>query len=79
MLKGKLSAARTQEIMNKMNSSSEFDRLEDKVNLAMDTANAVAELHSSFEDDMTELTTTYDDDTDVDSELEALKISLRKQ
>ena len=78
MLKGKLSAARTQEIMNKMNSSAEFDRLEDKVNLAMDTANAVAELNSSFDDDMTELTKSYDDDTDVDSELEALKRSLRE-
>lgn len=79
MLKGELSVAKTQETMNIMKSSTELDTMEDKVNLAMDTANAVAELNSTFDDVFINRTTTYmNEDTNIDNELQVLKESIKK-
>ncbi len=80
LLKGKLSAAKTQELINKMNSSTASKTLDNQVNLAMDTANAGAELNSTFDHDFEEAMTTYNDPvTNIDSELEALKESIKKK
>ena len=68
MLKGKMSVAKTQERINKMGSSvvdanrsiSAFDRMEDKVNRALDEANAMAELNKGPKDDIKDLAAKYD-------------------
>lgn len=89
LLKGKMSAARTQERINSMNTSaaggssmSTFERMEEKVNRAADTANAMAELNSP-KDDMDDLMAKYTDgsgsDPSIDAELEALKRSLKEK
>ncbi len=82
MLKGKMSVAKTQERINKMGSSvvdanrsiSAFDRMEDKVNRALDEANAMAELNRGPKDDIKDLAAKYDSkDSDIEDELAALK------
>ena len=51
-----------------------FGRMEDKVNRALDHANAMAELNASPKDDIDELTAKYDSNqSSVDDELAALK------
>lgn len=88
MLKGKMAVAKTQERINKIGSSvtdantsiSAFERMEDKVNRALDEANAMAELNKSPKDDIKDLTAKYDDaSTDVEDELEKLKAKLKTQ
>lgn len=87
MLKGKMAVARTQDKMNKIGSSydsanrsiSAFDRMEEKVNRALDEANAMAELNAGKKDDISDLTAKYDNtDTNIDDELEALKAKLKE-
>ena len=86
MLKGKMAVAKTQERINKIGSSmnsanksiSAFDRMEEKVNKAFDEANAMAELNASPKDDIKDLTAKYDNDTNVEDELAALKAKLNK-
>ena len=87
MLKGKMAVAKTQDRINKIGSSvtdantsiSAFERMEDKVNKALDEANAMAELNKSPKDDIKDLAAKYDDDmdTDVEDELEKLKAKLK--
>lgn len=84
MLKSKAAVARTQERMNKMGSSvtganasmSAFTRMEEKVERALDEANAMAELNMAPKDDIEELTAKYDRKPDVEDELTALKKQL---
>jgi len=87
MLKGKMAVAKTQDRINKIGSSvtdantsiSAFERMEDKVNKALDEANAMAELNKTPKDDIEDLAAKYDDNTntDVDDELEKLKAKLK--
>ncbi|NMB07711.1 MAG: PspA/IM30 family protein [Tissierellia bacterium] len=89
MLKGKMAVAKTQERINKIGSSvtdastsiSAFERMEDKVNKALDEANAMAELNKTPKDDIKDLAAKYDDttNTDVENELERLKAKLKNQ
>ncbi|SHJ64789.1 phage shock protein A (PspA) family protein [Geosporobacter subterraneus DSM 17957] len=86
MIKGKLAVAKTQERMNRISSSvnstnnslSAFDRMEEKANLALDKANAMADLSAGTKDDIKNLKEKYDNAANIDSELEALKASLKK-
>lgn len=86
MLKAKWSVAKTQQRINKLGtpdqSMSAFDRMEDKVNRALDEANAMAELNAEHKDDLTELAAKYDEPTkssDVDDELAALKEKMKNK
>ena len=89
MLKGKMAVAKTQDKINKIGSSvdsantsiSAFERMEDKVNKALDEANAMAELNKSPKDDIKDLTAKYDNttNTDVEDELEKLKAKMKTQ
>lgn len=86
MIKGKLAVAKTQERINRISSSvnsannslSAFDRMEEKANLALDKANAMADLSAGPKDDIRDLKEKYDKAANIDSELEALKASLKK-
>lgn len=87
MIKGKLAVAKTQERINKMESSvtssnnsiASFKKYEDMADKALDKANAMAELnHSSNEQNIEDLTKKYASDSAVDDELAALKASLNK-
>ncbi|MEK5391057.1 PspA/IM30 family protein [Margalitia sp. FSL K6-0131] len=86
MLKAKWSVAKTQERINKLgasasssgNSISAFDRMEEKVNRALDEANAMAELNTGPKDDIEDLTAKYDNtNIAVEDELSALKEKLK--
>lgn len=86
MLKAKWSVAKTQERMNKLGSSvtksggsiSAFERMEEKVNRALDEANAMAELNAGPKDEIADLTAKYDSNSsEVDAELEALKARMK--
>ncbi|MFO1446199.1 PspA/IM30 family protein [Bacillus sp. Bva_UNVM-123] len=87
MLKGKMAVARTQERVNKIGSSltgashsmSAFGRMEEKVNRALDEANAMAELNTPPQDDMKDLTAKYDKRSDVEDELAALKEKIKNK
>ncbi|MGO4889903.1 PspA/IM30 family protein [Anaerobacillus sp. MEB173] len=90
MIKGKLSVAKTQERINRIqssvgsanNSKSAFDRIEEKANQAMDRANAMSELNSPPKDNMNDLMAKYNNsntDSGIDDELAALKESLQKK
>ncbi|WP_339161312.1 PspA/IM30 family protein [Siminovitchia sp. FSL W7-1587] len=87
MLKSKAAVARTQERMNKMGSSvtganasmAAFGRMEEKVERALDEANAMAELNMAPKDDIEELTAKYDRKPDVEDELTALKKQLENK
>lgn len=88
MLKGKMSVAKTQERINKMGSSvvdanrsiSAFDRMEDKVNRALDEANAMAELNKGPKDDIKDLAAKYESkDSDIEDELAALKEKIKNK
>ncbi|MFC0302259.1 PspA/IM30 family protein [Virgibacillus soli] len=85
MLKGKAAVAKTQQRINKIGSSisgagqsiSEFGRMEEKVNKALDEARAMAELNSGPQDDIKDLTAKYGGSSvNVDGELAALKAQL---
>lgn len=86
-IKGKMAVAKTQERINKMNSSfdasndsiSAFERMEAKANQALDRANAMAELNQKPVDEAEALTKKYDTAAaSVDDELAKLKESLQK-
>lgn len=87
MLKGKAAVAKTQQRMNDLGSSlsganstkSAFDRMEDKINQSLDEANAMAELNKESEDDIEKLASKYQENTDVDSELAALKLQVQEK
>ncbi|WP_039076061.1 PspA/IM30 family protein [Bacillus sp. MSP13] len=86
MIKAKWAVAKTQERMNKLGTSvsitsqsmSAFGRMEDKVNQALDQANAMAELNSAPQDDIADLTAKYETagSSQVDDELAALKAKM---
>ncbi|MCY7919247.1 PspA/IM30 family protein [Bacillus vallismortis] len=86
MIKAKWAVAKTQERMNKLGASasstsqsmSAFGRMEDKVNQALDQANAMAELNSAPQDDIADLAAKYDTagSSQVDDELAALKAKM---
>lgn len=86
MLKAKWSVAKTQQRLNQIgssvidanNTSSAFGRMEDKINRALDEANAMAELNKKPEDDLDELADKYEQKTSVDDELAALKAKLKQ-
>lgn len=86
MIKGKAAMAKTKERMNKMTSSmngasyslSSFDKMEEKVNRALDEANAMEELNKGPEDDIENLTAKYESSVDVDDELAALREQLKQ-
>lgn len=88
-LKAKWSVAKTQQRINKIGSStasagqsiSAFDRMEDKVNRAIDEANAMAELNSGPKDEIADLAAKYDKapSADIDNELAALKARLQNK
>lgn len=91
VIKSKLAAAHAQERINKIGSSigdaansiSAFERMEAKANMALDQANAMAELNTSSEQaDLKELEKKYGTASSsanlVDDELAALKASLGK-
>ncbi len=87
MIKGKLAVAKTQERINKMESSvssandsiASFKKYEEMANKALDRANAMAELNnSSAEQTIEDLKEKYSSDTSIDDELAALKASLAK-
>ncbi len=81
MLKGKMAVAKTQERVNKIGTSvtganqsiSAFGRMEEKVNRALDEANAMAELNKDPQDDIKDLTAKYENHSGIDDELAALK------
>ncbi|MCY7892470.1 PspA/IM30 family protein [Bacillus vallismortis] len=86
MIKAKWAVAKTQERMNKLGASasstsqsmSAFGRMEDKVNQALDQANAMTELNSAPQDDIADLAAKYDTagSSQVDDELAALKAKM---
>jgi len=82
VLKAKWSVAKTQERLNKHGASAAhsgqsilaFERMEEKVNRALDEANAMAELNAGPKDEIADLTAKYDETShDVENELAALK------
>ncbi|MFC3210065.1 PspA/IM30 family protein [Planomicrobium okeanokoites] len=80
-LKGKASVAKTQERMNEFNSSmggageriSAFDAMEKKINQQLDEAQAMSELNKGSGDSVKDLAKKYDNDSNVDKELDSLK------
>ncbi|MDQ0214009.1 phage shock protein A [Oikeobacillus pervagus] len=85
MIKGKMRVAKTQERLNKISSSitgtndsmSAFAQMEEKVNKALDEANAMAELNSNPKDDLEDLMTKYESHHSIDDELAALKMQIK--
>jgi len=86
-IRGKLAVAKAQERINQMTSSvgdsnasiSAFERMEDKANMAVDKANAMAELNKNKDaDNIRDLEAKYQDDhkASVEDELAALKEKL---
>jgi len=87
MIKGKLAVAKTQDRINKMESSvtsandsiASFKKYEDMADKALDKANAMSELNnSSKEHTIEDLSKKYSTEAGVDDELAALKASLGK-
>lgn len=87
MIKGKMAVAKTQERINKMtssidganNSMAAFDRMEEKANMALDKANAMAALNTAPSDETEDLMKKYDSSSpSVEDELAALKASLNQ-
>ena len=86
LLKAKWSVAKTQERMNQLGASaahsgqsiSAFDRMEEKVNRALDEAKAMAELNADPQDELAGLTAKYDKkNNDIEDELAALKAKMK--
>ncbi len=86
-IKGKMAAAKTQERMNEMMSSTKgsnssldaFARMEEKANSALDKAQAMAELNAEPIDEMADLMSKYGNAPSngaVDDELSQLKASM---
>lgn len=88
MLKAKWSVAKTQERVNKLTSTgaesgrsiAAFDRMEDKVNRALDEAEAMAELNAGPKDDIADLKAKYESTPGpaIEDELAALKARIQK-
>lgn len=87
MIKSKMAVAKTQERLNKIGSSvsganrsmSAFNRMEEKVERALDEANAMSELNAAPKDDINDLTSKYDNTPDVEDELAALKEQIKNK
>ncbi|MFS0645821.1 PspA/IM30 family protein [Siminovitchia sp. 179-K 8D1 HS] len=87
MIKSKMAVAKTQERLNKIGSSvsganrsmSAFNRMEEKVERALDEANAMSELNAAPIDDINDLTSKYDNTPDVEDELAALKEQIKNK
>lgn len=87
MIKGKAAVAKTKQKMNEMTSSvnnasysvSSFERMEEKVNRALDEANAMEELNRKPGDDIEDLTAKYESSVNVDDELAALREQLKQR
>lgn len=87
MIKSKMAVAKTQERLNKIGSSvsgasrsmSAFNRMEEKVEKALDEANAMAELNAAPKDDIKDLTAKYDSKQDVEDELVALREQIKNK
>lgn len=87
MIKSKMAVAKTQERLNKVGSSvsganrsmSAFNRMEEKVEKALDEANAMAELNAAPKDDIKDLTAKYDSRPDVEDELAALREQIKSK
>ena len=86
-IKAKMQVAKTQEKLNKINSSvtgannsiSAFDRMEQKANKMLDRANAMSELNTPDEDSIESLERKYSSSTNspsVEDELAALKAKM---
>ena len=87
-IKAKVQAAKTQEHINDLAESigkievtdglSAFDKMEEKADHMLDMANARAELNKPVAgtEDLEEVAKKYEDSTDIDNELEALKSQL---
>ena len=88
-IKAKVAVAKAQERVNQVGSSlkgvsnnmSAFDRMEEKANKMLDTANAMAQLNESADTNVDDLARKYDLDdvagtSDIDDELAALKAKL---
>ncbi len=81
ILKGKAAVAKTQKKVNEFTSSvggasrsiSAFDRMEARINQELDEASAMAELNKGTGEDINDLTSKYDTDSQVENELAALK------
>ncbi len=86
MLKAKWAVAKTRERMNKAsgavpgeNSVSGFQRMEEKINRALDEADAMSKLNRTPDDDLDALMRKYDQQSSVDDELEKLKAKLKNE
>lgn len=90
MLKAKWAAAKTQQRVNRLTGASAdsgrslaaFDRMEDKVNRALDEAEALAELNAGPQDDIADLKAKYDSAPEgpgIDEELAALKAKIQNK
>jgi len=90
MLKAKWSVAKTQQRLNELGAQTTasgstiaaFNRMEEKVNQALDKARAMAELNKGPEDDIEELMKKYDTSSSspsVGAELAALKERIKKK
>ncbi len=86
-IKGKMAVAKTQERINQMNTSfddsnrsiSAFERMEEKADMALDKANAMAQLNQKPVDEVEALSKKYDTaSSSVEDELAKLKESLNK-
>jgi len=89
-LKAKWAVAKTQQKVNRLTgaaaesgrSLAAFDRMEEKVNRALDEAEALAELNARPKDDIEDLKAKYDSapaGSSIDEELEALKARIRNK
>lgn len=89
-IKAKVAVAKAQERVNQVGSSlkgvsnnlSAFDRMEEKANKMLDTANAMAQLNEASTNDVDDLARKYDLEdakgtSDIDDELAALKAKLQ--
>ena len=83
-VKAKMSVAKTQDKLNKINDSMKnaagsmeaFERMEAKADRLLDEANSMAELNEEPKDSAEELAKKYDKDSSVDDELAKMKAEL---
>lgn len=83
-VKAKMSVAKTQDKLNKINDSMKsaagsmeaFERMEAKADRLLDEANSMAELNEEPKDSAEEIAKKYDKDSSVDDELAKMKAEL---
>lgn len=83
-VKAKMSVAKTQDKLNKLNDSMKsaagsmeaFERMEAKADRLLDEANSMAELNEEPKDSAEEIAKKYDKDSSVDDELAKMKAEL---